>query len=91
MKTYNYLRLGFKVKKHCILEYNQSQLIKTIVRIFIQKKRKEKKEQDSDKDGKALYKLIKNAVYGKTIMKQDLRNRTDMRLVSNKKEYLKWT
>ena len=83
MKTYNYLRLGFKVKK--------TLHIKTIVRIFIQKKRKEKKEQDSDKDGKALYKLIKNAVYGKTIMKQDLRNRTDMRLVSNKKEYLKWT
>ena len=33
-------------------------------------------------------KLINNAVYGKT--KRNLRNRIDVRLRSNKKEYLKW-
>ena len=34
------------------------------------------------KDGKALYKLMNNAVCGKTI---------DIKLESNKKDYLKWT
>ena len=45
-------------------------------------------EKNNNKDGKALYKLINNAVYGKTI--ENL-NRIDVRLVSNKKDYLKWT
>ena len=34
-----------------------------------------------------LSKLIKNAVYGKTMA--NLRNRIDVRLVSNEKDYLK--
>ena len=48
-----------------------------------------KAEKNGDKDGKALYNLISNAVYGKT--KEDLRNRIDVKLVSKKKEYLKCT
>ena len=44
------------------------------------------KKQRSRKNGgenwKALYKLITNAVYGKTI--ENVRNRIDVRLVSNK-------
>ena len=32
---------------------------------------------------------MKSAVYGKTM--ENLRNRNDVRLVSNEKDYLKWT
>ena len=45
-----------------------------------------KNRKNGDKDRKALYKLMRNAVYGKT-----MRNRIELKLVSNKKDYLKWT
>ena len=83
-----YLRLGIKLKKiHCVLEFNQSQWLKKYVD-FNTPKRIEP-EKNGDKDGKALYKLMNNSVYGKTI--ENLRHRIDVRLVSNKKDYPKWT
>ena len=51
------------------------------------KKKKIEAEKNVDKYGKALFKLMKNAVYGKTM--KNLRNKIDIKLASNKKEYLK--
>ena len=46
-------------------------------------------EKNGNKDERALYKLMDNAVYGKT--KENLRNRIGIKPVSNEKDYLKWT
>ena len=60
------LRLGLKVKRlHRILEFNQSQWLKKYI-AFNTKKRIEG-EKYGDKDGKALYKLMNNAIYRKTM------------------------
>ena len=59
-----YLRLGLKLKKiHRVLEFNQSQWLKPYIE-FNKQKRLER-EKNGDKDGKALYKLMNNAIYGK--------------------------
>ena len=48
-----------------------------------------KAEKNGSKDRRALYKLMNNAIYGKTT--GNLRNKEDVKFVSNKKGYLKWT
>ena len=83
-----YLKLGLKLKKiHRVLEFNQSQWLKKYVELT-HKKRIEA-EKNGNKDGKGFYKLMSNAVYGKTM--EDVRNRIDAKIVSNKKDYFKWT
>ena len=83
-----YLRLGLKLKIiHHVLEFNQSQWLKQYVE-FNTKKRIEARK-NGYKDKKALCKLMNNAVYGKTM--ENLRNRIDVKHVSNKKGNLKWT
>ena len=45
--------------------------------------------KNGDKSGKALYKLVNSAVCGKIM--ENLRNRIDVKFVSNKKDHVKWT
>ena len=52
-------------------------------------KKNKSRRQNGDNDGKAFYKLMNNAVYGKIV--ENLRNRIDEKLESNKKDYLKWS
>ena len=52
-------------------------------------KKEQKQKKSGNKDRKALYKLMSNAVYGKTM--KNVRNRIDVKLLSNKRDYLKWT
>ena len=59
-----YLRLGLKLKKiHRVIEFNQSQWLKPYTEFKTQKR--VEAEKDNDKDGKALYKLMNYAIYGK--------------------------
>ena len=83
-----YLRLDLKLKKiHRVLEFNQSQWLQPCIEFNTQKRTEA--EKNNDKDGKALYKLMNSAIYGKTM--ENIRNRIDVKLVNNKKDYLKCT
>ena len=65
-----YLRLESKLKIiHCVLEFNQLQWIKPHVAINTKISRN---RRNGDKGGKALYKLMNNAVFGETM--ENLRN-----------------
>ena len=65
-----YLKLGLKLKKiHRVLEFIQSQSLKPYIKFDTQKRMETGK--NNDEDGKALYKLMNNDVYGKTTEKRD--------------------
>ena len=84
-----YLRLGLKLKKNASRIRIQSiTMVKKAYIEFNTQKRIEA-EKYNDKDGKALYKLMNNAIYGKAM--ENLRNRIDVKLVNNEKDYLKCT
>ena len=55
---------------------------------WIQDTKKNRSRKNKDKDGKVLWKLIGNAIYGKAM--ENLRNRIDVKLVNNEKYYLKF-
>ena len=85
------LRLGLKLNIYIYIyiyiyrvsEFNQSQWLKPYVELIHKKEQKQKK----DNNGKALRKSINITVYGKTM--ENVRDRIDVRLASNKKDYLK--
>ena len=56
-------------------------MVKTIY--SVQHKKRIEAEKNNDKDGKALHKLMNNAIYGKTM--GNLRNRIDVNLVNYEK------
>ena len=72
-------RIGIK-KIQPVLEFNQSQLLNPDPIVS---------ENYGDEDGTTLYKLMNNVVHGKIM--ENLRNRIDKWVVSNKKNYLKRT
>ena len=62
-----YLRLGLKLRKiHRVLEFSQSQWLKPYIEF--NKEKRIDAEENFDKEGSALYKLMNNGVYQK-IMK----------------------
>ena len=67
---------------HHVLEFNQSHWLKKYVEFNTHQKKKTEAEKNGDKDEKALYKLMNNTVYRKTI--KNLRNRMNVKLVSKK-------
>ena len=72
-------------KVHGILEFNQLQWLKPYIEFNTQKGIEA--EKSNDKDGKALYKLMNNAIYGKSM--ENLTKRISLQLVNNEKGYLK--
>ena len=86
IKSYSFIKARIKAKiTNRVLEFNQSQLSKPYVEFNTQKRIES--EKNDDKDGKALYKLMNHAVYGKTM--ENMKNKIDVRLVSNEKDFLK--
>ena len=82
------LETTIKTKKNAShIRIQSITMVETIC--WIQHKRTIGADKKGQKDGKASYKSMNNAVYGKTM--KNLRNRIDVKLVSNKKDYLKWT
>ena len=88
MKIATSVKARIESKKiHPVLVFNQSQWLKLYVKFNTKKNNRSSK--NGNKDRKTLYKLMNHAGYGKTM--ENLWNRIDAKLISNKKEHLKWT
>ena len=79
-----YLSQGLILKKvHRILEFKQSNWVK----FYIDFKTQKRKEATNEAD-KNLFKLLNNAVYGKTM--ENMRKRIKIRITTNEKDFLKY-
>ena len=80
-----HLSLGIKLTKiHKTLQFKQSDWMKKYIDFNTEKRKNA--TNDFEKD---FFKLMINSIYGKTM--EDLRKRINVRLVSNKKDFLKNT
>ena len=70
---------------YCVLEFKESQCLKSYIEYNTPNRIEA--EKNEDKEGKALYKLKNNAIYGKAM--GNLRNRINIKLVNNEKDYSK--
>ena len=79
-----YLSKGLVLKKvHRILEFKQSDWMKPYIDFKTQKRKEANNEAH-----KTLFKLLNNAVYGKTM--QNMRKRIKIRIITNEKDFIKY-
>ena len=79
-----YLSQGLILEKvHRILEFKQSAWMKLYIDFNTQKRKEATNETD-----KNLFKLLNNAVYGKTM--ENMRKRIKIRITTNEKDFLKY-
>ncbi|KAK3107269.1 hypothetical protein FSP39_010803 [Pinctada imbricata] len=76
-----YFQLGMKIKKvHKVLEFSQRDFLKPYIMMNTRRRSQAKNDWE-----KSFYKLMNNAVFGKTL--ENLRNRCDVRLVHTNEKF----
>ena len=81
-----YVSLGMRIKKiHRIIQFEQSPWMKSYIDVNIEKRKEA--VRNGDKVGKDLFKLLNNAVFGKTM--ENLRKRINFEVVTSRKIALK--
>ena len=79
-----YLLNGLILKKvHKILEFKQRDCMKTYIDFNTQRRKEATNEAD-----KTLFRLLNNAVYGKTM--ENMRKRIKIRIIKNEKDFIKY-